>query len=80
MLPAQLTSFGVGSDKLGDYFHIYFLSVHTTKKLFLGKDELTEDLSKALITDDMQFITEELGNVLADDDFMKYLEEELSPF
>ena len=80
MLPPQLTSFGVGSDKLGDMFHIYFLSAHTAKKLYLGEDVLTEDLSEALQTDDMKFIVEELGNLLSDDVFMEYLAGELCPF
>lgn len=76
-LPLNLTSFGVGSDKMGDYFHIYFFSLHNMKKLYLSDGELTEELSKALVSDDMGFITNELTNLLVDDGFVEYLESEL---
>ena len=76
-LPLNLTAWGVGSDKLGDYYHIYFFSQHTMRKLYLAEGELTEDLSRALISDDMNFITEELTNLLGDAEFIEYLEGEL---
>ncbi len=73
-LPLNITSFGVNSDKLGDKFFIFFFSIHSNNMLYLGDEELTHDLSKALKSDDMQFITEELGNLLQDEMFMEYLE------
>jgi len=76
-LPLNVTSFGVGSDKLGDEFHIFFLSCHTSTKLYLSEGELTDDLSKALTTDNMEFITDELRGLLDDQDFMDYLEASL---
>ena len=76
-LPLNVTAFGIGSDKLGDKFHIYFLSVHNARKLYLADGELTEDLSQALQTDDMNFIAGELATLISDDDFMEYLESEM---
>ena len=73
-LPLNLTAFGIGSDKLGDFFHIYFMSCHTNVKLYLGDEELTEDLSKALTSDDINFVAGELTNLLNDEGFLEYLE------
>ena len=73
-LPLNLTGYGVQSDKLGDTFCIYFLSVHTAVKLYLSDGEVTEDISKALWSDDMNFITQELTNILKDKEFVNYLE------
>jgi len=73
-LPENLTGFGLQSDKLGDLFCIYFFSVHTQVKLYLGEDELTEDMSKALWSDDISFVASELTGLLQDDDFLLYLE------
>ena len=76
-IPLNITSFGVNSDKLGDEYFIYFFSIHSNNMLYLGDGELTHDLSRALKSDDMQFITEELGKLLGDDEFMNYLEMEM---
>lgn len=73
-LPHQVTAFGVESDKLGDEFRIYFFSQHNLRKMYLGQECVTEDASQALYSSDMSFITEELSNLLGDDDFMEYLE------
>lgn len=75
-LPIQVTAWGVESDKLGDEFRIYFFSQHNLRKLYLGEECVTEDASKALYSTDMAFITSELTKLLADDDFMDYLEAE----
>jgi len=79
-LPFGLSSFGVGSDNLGEVFHLYFISVSSSKKVYLGDDCLTEDLSEAITSDDMRFIIDELNTLLADKDFLLYLTDELAPF
>ena len=76
-MPLNITDFGVASDREGDFFHIFFFSSYNMRKLFLGNEELTEDISKALVTDDMSFITNELSNLMKDQDFMDYLEKEM---
>ena len=76
-LPLNLTAFGVQSDKLADNFCIYFLSSHTNVKLYLAEEELTEDISKALWSDDMSFVTSELTKLLQDSDFLDYLQASL---
>ena len=76
-LPIQVTSLGVNSDPLGQKYHIYFLSIYNSKKLFLGDNILTENLSEAIETDDMSEAVETLGELLGDEDFLEYLEAEL---
>lgn len=62
---------------MGDFFHIYFFSLHNMKKLYLGDECLTENLTEALTSDDMAFITNELNTLLHDEEFMSYLEANL---
>ena len=76
-IPINITSFGIGSDNLADNFHIWFLSVHNAKKLYYGDECVTENISDALTTDDINFATEELSNLLKDQEFLNYLEAEV---
>ncbi len=76
-LSINVTSFGIGSDNLGDKFHIWFLSLHNAKKLYYGDECVTEELNEALTTDDINFAIEELKSLLDDQDFLDYLEAEV---
>ena len=76
-LPLNITSLGIGCDKMADYFHIYFFSQHNMRKLYLADDSLTENISEALVSDDMSFIANELSELLKDKEFIDYLEKEM---
>lgn len=76
-IPMQVTAFGVESNRLGDEFRIYFFSQYSLRKLYLGNDCVTEDASQALYSTDMSFITNELGKIITDQEFLDYLEAEM---
>ena len=76
-IPLNVTGYGVQSDVFGDKFCIYFLSIHTAKKVYLGTECVTENLENAIWSDDMVFITNELSNLIQDQEFLNYLEGEL---
>jgi len=73
-LPPIVTGAGVDSDWSGEKFKIYFFSVHNSLKFYLADGEVTEDINKALETDDINFALEELNNLINDKDFTTYLE------
>lgn len=68
----SLTSFGVEQNLKSKQYRIYFLS--DTLKLYLGEDIITEEVSKALETDDILFAFDELNTIMQDKDFKEHLE------
>lgn len=70
MLP--LSSFGVEQNLKSKLYRIYFIA--DTLKLYLGDEIITEEASKALESDDILFVFEELKNIMGDDDFVAHLE------
>ncbi len=73
-LPLNVTEWGVKSDKLADNFFVYFHSSHSLQTLYLGDGELVGEVDKALMSEDINFVTGELIDLLSDKDFMDYLE------
>ncbi len=77
MFPNIVSSFGVDSNWSGDEFYIFFYSIHNSKRMYLGEDCITDNLDKAIKTEDIGFAIEELNNLTTDKEFLSYLEAEM---